>query len=163
MNVLIAAIETAAACLLLFLLCVLSTGGDKRNLRNFSSYPDAVRERIKSIPEYQGKFKDKNVALSFLSNFLLFSALLFLLGLPIRERGFAANFGLLSLIGQGINAFDLLVIDFLWWRNAKRIRFSKIPEKELYRSPKKHLFSFLRAIPMFLLVAALDGWLLTLF
>ena len=52
-------------------------------------------------------------------------------------------------LGEGLNLFDLVVIDLCWWRNTKRIRFSCVPEKEAYQNPKKHVGSFLRGIPMF--------------
>ena len=58
--------------------------------------------------------------------------------------------------------FDLVVIDLLWWRHTKRVRFSGTENRpELYADPGKHISSFLRGIVMFLLVAILDGWLLT--
>lgn len=64
-------------------------------------------------------------------------------------------------LGEGLGLFDLLVIDLLWWRNSKRIRFSFLPEKEYYRDPAKHLGPFVRGIPMFAAVAALSAGILT--
>ena len=69
----------------------------------------------------------------------------------------------LLVIGQGLNFFDLLIIDLLWWRNTKRIRFTKIQEKKLYQNPTKHIEAFSRALIMYLLIALIDGYLLTLF
>ena len=51
----------------------------------------------------------------------------------------------------------------LWWRNTKRIRFTKIQEKKLYQNPTKHIEAFSRALIMYLLIALIDGYLLTLF
>ena len=158
----IAAIELAVVCLALFAMCYLGTGTDDKNLRNDASYPDAVQNRIKGIPEYCGKRKGKNQYAVFLANFVLFLIVLLILGIPLREKNFWHNFLCLSLIGQGLNLFDLLVIDLLWWRNSKRIRFTKIPEKELYSDPKKHIQAFGRALIMYLLIAGLDGYVLTL-
>ena len=59
-----------------------------------------------------------------------------------------------------MNLFDLVVIDLLWWRNSKRIRFSCIPEKEAYQNPKKHVDSFLRGIPTFAVVAVIVALIL---
>ena len=73
------------------------------------------------------------------------------------------NFLALSVLGQGLNLFDLVFIDLLWWRNTGRIRFTKIPEKELYKNPRKHIEAFDRAFIMYLLVALIDGYVLTLF
>ena len=98
-----------------------------------------------------------------MSNFLLFLCLLFALGLLIREKNYWHNFLALTVIGQGLNFFDLLIMDLLWWRNTKRIRFTKIQEKKLYQNPTKHIEAFSRALIMYLLIALIDGYLLTLF
>ncbi|MCR0654581.1 ABC transporter permease, partial [[Clostridium] innocuum] len=82
------------------------TGTDNKNLKSYSSYPDEVQNRIKSIAEYQGKFKESNKVVTFISNFLLFLFVLFILGLFIKENGFTHNFLCLSIIGQGLNIFD---------------------------------------------------------
>ena len=155
--------ETIILCIVFFLLCYLGTGTDEKNLRSYSSYPDKVQDRIKNITEYQGRFKENNKAATFLSNFLLFLVVLFVFGLIIRKKSLSHNFLALSVIGQGLNFFDLFVIDLLWWRNTKRIRFTKIPEKELYQSPRKHIEAFGRALVMYAIVALVDGFLLTLF
>lgn len=156
--------ETIILCTVFFLLCYLGTGTDEKNLRSYSSYPDEVQDRIKNITDYQGRFKESNnKAVTFLSNFLLFLAALFVFGLFIREKNLWNNFLALSVIGQGLNFFDLFVIDLLWWRNTERIRFTKIPEKELYQNPKKHIKAFCRALIMYFLVALVDGFILTLF
>ena len=100
---------------------------------------------------------------TFISNFLLFLFVLFILGLFIKENGFTHNFLCLSIIGQGLNIFDLFIVDLLWWRNTKRVRLRKIPEKELYQNPKKHIESFWRGIPLFAAVAALSALIVTAF
>jgi len=156
-------IETIILCIVFFLLCYLGTGTDEKNLKSYQSYPDEVQSRIKDIAEYQGRFKESNKAVAFALNFLLFLCLLFMLGLFVREQSFGHNFLALSVIGQGLNLFDLLIIDLLWWRNTKRIRFTKIPEKKLYQNPRKHIEAFGRALIMYLLVALIDGYILTLF
>ena len=38
----------------------------------------------------------------------------------------------------------------------------KMPEKELYQNPKKHIEAFIRAFIMYLLIALIDGYILTL-
>lgn len=157
------AIETTFLCIVFFVMCYLGTGTDDKNLKSYSSYPDEVQSRVKHTAEYQGKYKEGSLLTAFLSNFILFLVVLFVLGIPIREASFWHNFICLSIMGQGLNLFDLLVIDLLWWRSSKRIRLFRIPDKELYRDPKKHVQSFARALVMYLLVALLDGYLLTLF
>lgn len=156
-------IETAILCAVFFLLCYLGTGTDEKNLKSYSSYPDEVQNRIRNIAEYRGQFKERNRAAIFASNFLLFLGLLFILGLPVRRENFGHNFLALSIMGQGLNVFDLFVIDLLWWRNTARIRFTKIPERASYQNPRKHIEAFGRGAIMYLLIALIDGYGLTLF
>lgn len=112
---------------------------------------------------YEDAFSDLVISLiEVISNFLLFLFVLFILGLFIKENGFTHNFLCLSIIGQGLNIFDLFIVDLLWWRNTKRVRLRKMPEKELYQNPKKHIEAFIRAFIMYLLIALIDGYILTL-
>ena len=115
-------VETVILCIVFFLLCYIGTGTDEKNLKSYSSYPDEVQAQINNILEYQGKFNKHNKFITFIFNLLLFSVILFFLGLFIKEDNFFNNFLYLSIMGQGLNIFDLLVIDLLWWRNTKRIR-----------------------------------------
>ena len=62
-------IETVILCIAFFLICFWGTGTDNKNLKSYSSYPDEVQNRIKSIAEYQGKFKESNKVVTFLSKF----------------------------------------------------------------------------------------------
>ena len=156
-------IETVILCSTFFALCFLGTGTDEKNLRNYRSYPDEVQKRIKEIEEYQGKYKETGRFAAWTANFLLFTLLFLLLGIFIRQANFMHNFISLLILGETLNVFDLIVIDLLWWRNTKRIRLSKIPQKELYHNPKKHIEAFLRALVLYFFVAVLDGYLLTLF
>lgn len=156
-------IETVILCSAFFGLCFWGTGTDEKNLRNYMSYPDDVQKRIKEIEEYQGKYKETGRFVVWIANFLLFTILFLLLGIVIRQTSFMRNFISLLILGETLNGFDLIVIDLLWWRNTKRIRLSKIPQKELYQNPKKHIEAFLRALVMYFFVAVLDGYLLTLF
>ncbi|BFT65909.1 ABC transporter permease [Parvimonas parva] len=158
----VVAVETVILCIVFFLLCYIGTGTDDKNLKSYSSYPDEVQAQINNILEYQGKFNKHNKFITFIFNLLLFSVILFFLGLFIKEDNFFNNFLYLSIMGQGLNIFDLLVIDLLWWRNTKRIRLSKIPDKKFYQNPKKHIEAFVRGFVMYLLIAVIDGYILTL-
>lgn len=145
----------------LFILCFLGTGTDDKNLKSFSSYPDEVQTLIRNNEDYRAKVKTTNKCVAFLLNFLIFLVILFIFGIAIRKPNFLHNFICLSIIGQGLNLFDLLVIDLIWWRRTKRIRFTKIPEKDLFQNPRKHhIESFTRAFVMYLLIAVIDGYLL---
>lgn len=150
-------------CLIFFAICYLGTGTDEKNLKNYMSYPDEVQEKILSIGDYQGKFKETSKVSAFIANLIIFSILFFFLGLKTRQVSFVQNFIDLLILGQGLNIFDLVVIDLLWWRRSKRIRFSKIPDQSLYQNPKKHIEAFERAFIMYFLIALIDGYILTLF
>lgn len=63
----------------------------------------------------------------------------------IKKKGTKENINFL-ILGEGLNLFDLIVIDLLWWRNSKRIRFSCVPQIEMYKNPRKHIESFFRGI-----------------
>lgn len=156
-------IEIIILCAVFFALCFLGTGTDEKNLKSYASYPDEVQKRIREVDEYQGKYHEANKLATWFANLVVFLVSFMIFGAFLREKDFSQNFIKLLILGQALNIFDLFVIDLLWWRNTKRIRFSKIPEKSLYQNPKKHNEAFLRAIPMYIVVAAVDGYFLTLF
>ena len=156
-------IEIIILCTVFFALCFLGTGSDEKNLKSYASYPDEVQKRIREADEYQGKFHEANKLTTWFANLVVFVVLFMIFGAFLREKDFTQNFINLLILGQALNIFDLLVIDLLWWRNTKRIRLTKIKEKALYQNPKKHIEAFLRAIPLYIVVAAVDGYVLTLF
>ena len=157
----------AAAVLMLAYwgICTLCTGTDEKNLASLHAYPDAVQARVRAEPSLQGKLpKEKSQGAVFLSNFLLFTVVLALMGWAFKGelRTFGAAFGYLLAVGEGLNLFDLLVIDLLWWRNSPQVRFSFLPGKEQYQAAEKHVRAFVRGIPMFALsaLAAAGVWAL---
>lgn len=156
-------IEIIILCAVFFALCFLGTGTDEKNLKSYASYPDEVQKRIREADEYQGKLHEANKLVTWFANLVVFLVLFMIFGAFLREKDFTQNFINLLILGQALNIFDLFVIDLLWWRNTKRIRLTKVPEKSLYQNPKKHIEAFLRAIPMYIVVAAVDGYFLTLF
>lgn len=161
---------TTLLCLVFWSSCYISTGGDEKNIKAYATYPDEVQAYVRNKPELQEQIEKANLLVSpnpvrtFLANAILFLAVLFLLGIFVRADSFAVNLLRLSIMGQGLNLFDYLVIDLLWWRTTKRIRFCGTEDQpELYRNPRKHTVSFVKGIVMFLIVALTDGMLLTLF
>ena len=157
-------IELILLFALFFFICYSNTGSNKKNIRAFASYPDEVQDLVRKDPRLKSEIKESSLFKTFISNLILFGIILFLFGLLIRTPDFLHNFLTLTLLGQGVNAFDFLVIDLLWWRNSPRIRFNGIPATpEMYKDPSKHAASFLRALVLFLIIAAVDGFLLTLF
>ena len=101
----------------LWAFCWLGTGSDEKNIRNFSTYPDEVQKIVKARPELSGNIRQRGPAAIFAGNLLLFTALLFAMGLLTRQEYFAGNFLNTLLLGQALNLFDFLVIDLLWWRH----------------------------------------------
>ena len=147
--------------------CVLCTGGDRKNLLGLRSYPEAVRRIVRQRAELSPYLpKQKSLPSILLSNLLLFTAVFSVLGLVFQNAlgltGYRAAFFYFLVLGEGLGLFDLVVIDLLWWRNTKRIRFSFLPEKAPYQNPKEHIASFLRGIPLFAAAAAISSGIVTL-
>lgn len=142
--------------------CVLCTGSDKKNLTGLRSYPDIVREKLlqqENISEILPK--EKSLISIFIGNLMLFSLVFSLYGImlkkPLNLTNFRSAFLYFIFLGEGLGLFDLLIIDLLWWRNTERIRFSFLPQKSYYQDPQKHIASFLRGIPMFVLVSLISA------
>ena len=154
-------------CLLYWLCCFFGTGTDRKNLAGLRSYPDAVQVAVRNHPEL-GKAvpKEKSPLSILLGNLILFTALFSALGLALRGilglNNFRTAFRFFLALGEGLGLFDLVVIDLIWWRNTKRIRFSFLPEKADYQNPSKHIGSFLRGIPLFAVVAVLAAGIVTM-
>lgn len=129
-------IEIIILCTIFFVLCYLGTGTDERNLKNYASYPDEVQKRIREVDEYQGKYHEANKLATWFANLLVFLILFMIFGAFIHEKDFMQNFINLLIIGQALNICDLLVIDLLWWRRTKRIRLTKVTEKELTKTQR---------------------------
>ena len=92
---------------------------------------------------------------------MLFSVLGLALKNALHLDSYLSAFWYFLALGEGLGLFDLVVIDLLWWRNTKRIRFSFLPEKSLYQNPQKHIDSFWRGIPLFAAAAALAALVIT--
>lgn len=94
--------------------------------------------------------KEKSTLSILLGNLLLFTAVFSVLGFALKDvlslRDFETAFWFFLVLGEGLGLFDLAVIDLLWWRNTKRIRFSFLQEKSCYQDPSKHIGSFLRGV-----------------
>ena len=143
--------------------CFLGTGTDKKNLAGLRSYPDAVQQAVREHPVL-GKAapQGKSIISILLGNLLLFTVVFSVLGLALKNildlNSFGTAFWFFLALGEGLGLFDLVIVDLLWWRNTKRIRFSFLPEKAHYQDPSKHIGSFLRGIPLFAVVAVLSAW-----
>lgn len=148
--------------------CFLGTGSDKKNFAGLRSYPDAVQRTVREHPVL-GKSapQEKSLFTILFGNLVLFSVVFSVLGLALKNvlglNDFWTAFWFFLALGEGLGLFDLIIIDLLWWRNTKRIRFSFLPDKKLYQDPSKHIGSFLRGIPLFAVVAVLSAGIVTVF
>ncbi len=153
-------------CFLYWGICFLATGSDKKNLRGLRSYPESVQKRVREEGLVKGEKKAPSIPSILISNTLLFTIVFSVIGLVFRKtlafEGYLDAFLYFLIFGEALGLFDLVIIDLLWWRNTKRIRFSFIPDKSEYRNPEKHLASFWRGIPLFAAVAALTALIVTL-
>ncbi len=157
------AIKTICLCLVFWGICYLGTGTDEKNLKGLSAYPDPIQQRVKSDGVLGPKVKTISPIAGFLSNLLLYTVLLLIICYFDREDGFTANFLNVLVMGESLNLFDLLVIDLLWWRHTKRIRFTGTENQpELYSDPKNHLKSFFKGALMFFAAALIAGLVLSL-
>ncbi len=148
-------------------ICFLATGSDKKNLAGLRSYPESVQKKVRESGLVKEEKKAPSLLSVLISNTLLFTAVFSLIGLVFRKtlsfESYLDAFLYYLIFGEGLGLFDLVVIDLLWWRSSKRIRFSFIPDKSEYRNPEKHIASFLRGIPVFAAVAALTSLIVMLF
>lgn len=159
-------IITIAFYFLYWGVCWLGTGTDRKNLIGLRSYPEEVQDRVRKDPHLANDIpKAKPMPAVLLSNLLLFTVVFSVLGLALKNvlglNDYLSAFWYFLALGEGLGLFDLVVIDLLWWRNTKRIRFSFLPEKKYYQNPEKHVGSFLRGIPLFAAVAALTALVVT--
>lgn len=144
---------------LFFAMCFAGTGTTKKNIKSFYSYPDKIQARIRKNKTLAAMIPKKpSVATGFASNLILFTVVFCVVGMLLGFNTFRESFGYFLILGQGLNLFDLLIVDLLWWRRTKRTRFSEIEaEEELYANPKKHIQAFLRGVPMFFCAALLSA------
>lgn len=157
-------IEIIIVCLLFWGICYFNTGSDEKNIKSFSSYPDEVQRIVKENPALNEKIKSPAPFVSFISNVLIFGVVFLIFGFFIRQEDFWHNFINLIILGECLNVFDFLIIDMVWWRNSKRIRFSGTENMPgIYKNPRKHVVSFLKRILMFLIVAFIDSLILLFF
>lgn len=139
---------------LFFFICYLSTGGDKKNMKNFYAYPDVVQAKIRQNNDLSKMIPVKTSYLkSFLSNLILFTSIFIVIGLVLSYSDFIRTVIFLLILGEGLNLFDLLIIDCCWWSRTDRTHFTDIIESNDYRGISKHWWSFLRGVPVFVCAA----------
>ena len=99
-------------------MCVLGTGGDRKNLLGLRSYPEDVQRIVRQCPELSPYLpKEKSLPAILLSNLLLFTVVFSVLGLVFKTvlglTSYRAAFFYFLALGEGLGLFDLVVIDLL--------------------------------------------------
>lgn len=146
---------------LFFLMCYFGTGTTEKNMKNYYSYPDGIQEKIQSNEKLSTMIPKKSTYIkSFLSNYALFTIVFLIIGLLLHIDGLWNNVLYFLIVGIGLNLFDLLIIDILWWSNTKRTRFEELNvDASEYKNSQKHVMAFGRGIPVFICVAITVGLL----
>lgn len=143
-----------------FLLCMTGTGTEQKNIKNFWSYPEAVQNQIRKISRLSVSIPaQKSCIFSVLINTIVFTAVFVLINHICQIHIFQERFIYDLVLGEGLNLFDLLIIDALWWRHTERVSFEELPDPEDYQDMNPHLRSFLRAIPVFVLASVIAATL----
>lgn len=111
-------IVAVAFDLLYWFCCFLATGTDKKNLLGLRSYPDEMQRMVKNEPSLAPYLpKEKRIWSVLLGNLLLFTVAFSVLGIALRGvlglTNYWSAFLYFLLLGEGLGAFDLLVIDLL--------------------------------------------------
>lgn len=147
---------------LFFAMCFAGTGTTKKNMKNFYSYPDEIQALIRKNEKLSVMIPKKpSVVAAFASNLVLFAVVFCIVGVILGSSTFRESFGYFLILGQGLNLFDLVIVDLLWWRKTKRTRFSEIDAGEkAYANPGKHIQAFFRGVPMFCCAALISAWLM---
>lgn len=158
-------IVSVVVWLVFWLCCYLGTGSDEKNLIGLRSYPDEVINIVKQQPNLKVP-QDKSIPQILIGNFVMFTIICVVIGSVFKEYlhldSFSQAFLFFLLLTEGLGVFDLVVIDLLWWRNTERIRFSFLKDKSYYQNPKKHIDSFIRGIPLFVVVSLVSAWIVNL-
>lgn len=140
--------------LLYFGMCYIETGTDDLNMISFSAYPNEVQELVKKDKYLSKKIPRKKSYLQiFVLNTIIFTIIFFIISIFFRNQSRTWKFIFFLILGEGLNIFDFLVIDILWWRNSERIKFSRIKEQEKYKDIQNHFYGFLRGIPVFIVTS----------
>ncbi|MCB2290161.1 hypothetical protein LGK97_10315 [Clostridium sp. CS001] len=161
MNLLI---ESIVVNILLTAFVWIGTKDDKTKLKGFYYYPKEIRERILAIPEYK-KYIPKESArkVNFISSFLLFIVIFLVCSIFNGTNSFWASFENSIVLGVVMNLYDLLILDILWFSNAKRPKITGTEDmtKE-YHNPKVHVEAFFRGVAMTFVGAFLVGAIFTI-
>ena len=110
----ILAIESVVLCLLFTLMVY---GMSRDPIKQLYNYPPKIQERVRSLPEYEGKIPtQKNKLAAKLTASVLFIVILSLILRYVNGcTSFLQAFGTGFLLWTIVNLWDAIVLDILWF------------------------------------------------
>jgi hypothetical protein len=162
MNILI---ECIVVNFLLTLFVWIGTKDDKMKLKGFYNYPKEIQNRIKTIPEYKNFIPNESIKIiNLISSFVFFIIVFIICSILNATTAFWQIFRNSVILGVTLNAYDLLILDFLWFSNAKRTKVAGTEDMEMeYHNLKVHIESFVRGIALTVIGSFLTGAILKYF
>ena len=146
------------------LLCLLFTGMvyamSRDPLKTLYNYPPRIQERIKALPEYQGRIptKKNKVAAKLCASVLFVVVLALILRYVNGCTSFGMAFGMGFLLWTIVNLWDALVLDILWFCHDPRFVLKGTEDMTAdYHDYRFHLKGFLIGEALALVVCALAG------
>ena len=115
-------IEAIALCALFTLMVIMMA---KDPIKTLYNYPPKIQERVKSLPQYQGRVPtQKNKLAAKLTASVLFIVILSLVLRYINGyTTFIEGFGYGFLLWTIVNAYDAVVLDICWFCRDPRFVF----------------------------------------
>ena len=115
-------IEAIALCALFTLMVIMMA---KDPIKTLYNYPPKIQERVKLLPQYQGKIPtQKNKLAAKLTASVLFIVILSLVLRYINGyTTFIEGFGYGFLLWTIVNAYDAVVLDICWFCHDPRFVF----------------------------------------
>lgn len=130
-----------------------------------ASYPPAIRRRVESLPAYQETaHKDtRRHILRKLVGVVLIVLVLVAVCWASGMRGFSAAFCHTGWLCAAVNAWDLIVLDWLWFPRSKRARIPGTEDMErAYHDPWFHLRGFGKGVMISIVISLLTAGVVAL-
>ncbi len=145
MDLMLLALQSAVICLLFTLLFIPALKDPVRFLFN---YPPAIQERVRSLKEYEGRIPTQQTRIG---KKLLATLLFVAVGVGLCVWAGATNFRSAFLhmvaIFTVFNLYDLIVLDWILFRNLKAVRIPGTEDMDReYKAFGFHLVGFLKGI-----------------
>jgi hypothetical protein len=148
-------IESIVLCGLFTLAILAGIRGNP--LKGIMSYPPAVRDRVAGLPQYRDalpKARQGHIAAKIISGFgfILVFAVVIWFSAP---RAFLPAFGYALGLFTVVNLYDLIVLDWLWFCNSKKMRIPGTEDMDkAYRDKLFHLVGFCKGMVIGLVISA---------